>query len=364
MLRRNVETQPYGRCSVCSLQLKQCHAWQSNGYSFALVVLTLTMLLVPPGWPQALLGAVLLGVVVWQGLVNHQRTDELIHGQHRLMALTQELRGKQLLIEQQNANLAAEVHARTAELREANMRLAAANLELLELDKLRSAMLSTVSHELRTPLTGILGSAQNLRDGIAGGLTRAQREYVEMIEGDSARLIRVVNELLEWSRVQSGHSQVERASLALQPLVDEVFLLLRSAAESKGVRLEFIGDAASTIEGDADKLKQILINVVDNAVKFSPAGAAVQLRCESGPGGMRLFIADQGPGVAPEDAPRIFERFFRGHASDGTPGSGLGLAIARNLARLHGGDVTLQSKPDRERGSIFTVYLPAVGAAA
>ncbi|MBI5716606.1 MAG: HAMP domain-containing histidine kinase [Burkholderiales bacterium] len=363
VLRRNVETQPYGRCSVCSLQLKQCHAWQSNGYSFGLVVLTLALLLVPPGWPQTLVGAALLGVVVWQGLVNHKRTDELIHGQHRLMALTQELRGKQLVIEQQNTNLAAEVQARTAELREANMRLAAANLELIELDKLRSAMLSNVSHELRTPLTGILGSAQNLRDGIAGGLTQAQHEYVEMIESDSGRLIRVVNELLEWSRLQSGHGHVQRASLALQPLVDDVFMLLRPAAERKGVRLEFIASAASTIEGDADKLKQILINLVDNAIKFSPAGAAVQLRAEQGPGGLRLCIADQGPGIDPEDAPHIFERFFRGHASDGTSGSGLGLAIARNLARLHGGDLTLQPPSARERGSIFTLCLPAAGVA-
>ena len=133
VLRRNVETQPYGRCSVCSLQLKQCHAWQSNGWSFGLVVLALSLLLVPAGWPQKLVAAALLGVVLLQGLVNHKRTDDLIYGQHRLVGLTQELRGKQLLIEQQNENLAALVDARTAELRDANVRLAAANLELLEL---------------------------------------------------------------------------------------------------------------------------------------------------------------------------------------------------------------------------------------
>ncbi|HEY2929827.1 sensor histidine kinase [Piscinibacter sp.] len=361
VLRRNVKTQPYGRCSVCSLQLKQCHAWQSNGWSFALVVVTLSLLLVPPGWPQMLLAAALLGVVVWQGLVNHKRTDELIYGQHRLMALTQELRGKQLLIEQQNENLAAEVDARTAELREANVHLAAANLELLELDKLRSAVLSNVSHELRTPLTGILGSAQNLRDGIAGGLTQAQHEYVELIESDSGRLIRVVNELLEWSRLQSGHIQLHRASVAVQPLVDEVFMLLRPAAERKSVTLEY-ADGAASIEGDADKLKQILINLVDNAIKFSPEGASVRLHAEPGAGGLRILVEDCGVGVAPEDVPHVFERFFRGRSADGTPGSGLGLAIARNLARLHGGDITLQSAP--QRGSIFTLSVPNAGAAA
>jgi len=361
VLRRNVQTQPYGRCSVCTLQLKQCHAWQSNGYSFGLVVLALSLLLVPGGWPQKLLVALLLGVIVWQGLVNHKRTDELIHGAHRLMGLTQELRGKQLLIEQQNDNLAALVDARTAELRDANLRLAAANLELLELDQLRSAVLSNVSHELRTPLTGILGSAQNLRDGLAGGLTQAQQEYVQMIESDSGRLIRVVNELLEWGRLQAGHIQLQRAPVALYPLLDEVFMLLRPAAQRKAIKLELAdGDASVHVEADADKLKQILINLLDNAVKFSGPDASVQVRAEQAPGGLRVVVQDHGPGVSAEDVPHLFERFFRGRAASDTPGSGLGLAIAKNLARLHGGDITLKSAPGQ--GSVFTLNLPASAA--
>jgi signal transduction histidine kinase len=358
-----VQTQPYGRCSICTLQLKQCHAWQSNGYSFALVVLALTLLLAPAGWPQKLLVALLLGVIVWQGLVNHKRTDELIHGQHRLMGLTQELRGKQLLIEQQNDNLAALVDARTAELRDANMRLAAANLELLELDQLRSAVLSNVSHELRTPLTGILGSAQNLRDGLAGGLTQAQQEYVQMIESDSGRLIRVVNELLEWGRLQAGHIQLQRAPVALYPLLDEVFMLLRPAAQQKSVKLELAdGDASVHVEADADKLKQILINLLDNAVKFSRPDSSVQVRAEPAPTGLRILVEDHGPGVDAEDVPHLFERFFRGRSASTAPGSGLGLAIAKNLARLHGGDITLKSSPGS--GSIFTLNLPMAAATA
>ena len=360
LLRRNVGTQPYGRCSVCTLQLKQCHAWQSNGMSFALVVLLLSLLLVPPGWPQMLGVGMLLGVVVWQGLVNHKRTDELIYGQHRLMELTQELRGKQVVIEQQNSNLAALVDERTAELREANLHLAAANLELLELDKLRSALLSNVSHELRTPLTGILGSAQNLRDGLAGGLTREQHEYVEMIESDSGRLIRVVNELLEWGRLEAGHIRLECAPVAVRALVEEVFVLLRPAAERKAVMLELEG-SDTTVSADADKLKQVLINLLDNAIKFSRPQCAVRLAVASGPTGVRFTIQDQGPGIAAADVAHLFERFFRGRSADGTTGTGLGLAIARNLARLHGGDITLESSPDR--GSMFTLSLPAAALA-
>jgi signal transduction histidine kinase len=361
VLRRNVETQPYGRCSVCELQLKQCHAWQSNGMSFALVALALTLLLLPTGWPQQLVVALLLGVIVYQGLSNHRRTDELIYGAHRLMSLTQELRGKQLIIEGQNNALAAQVDARTAELRDSNMRLAAANLELLELDKLRSAVLSNVSHELRTPLTGILGSAQNLRDGLAGQLTQEQREYVQMIEKDSGRLIRVVNELLEWGRLQAGHIRLQREPVAIEPMLDEVFMVVRTTARGKEVHLEHEG-ASGQVAADADKLKQILINLVDNAVKFSPSGARVRVRAQGDRTGLRIDVDDQGPGIATEDLPHVFDRFYRGRNSDAAAGSGLGLAIAKNLARLHGGDIAVRSQPGR--GSTFTLSLPATGVPA
>lgn len=331
--------------------------------SFALVVLTLSLVLLPAGWPQQIVAAALLGVIVWQGLANHKRTDQLIYGQHRLMALTEELRGKQLLIEEQNANLAAQVEARTAELRDANVHLAAANLELLELDKLRSAVLSNVSHELRTPLTGILGSAQNLRDGLAGQLTDQQREYVHMIEHDSDRLIRVVNELLEWGRLQAGHINVQRAPVAVQPLLDDVFMLLRPVAQRKGVALEQAAcEPSLQAEADPDKLKQILINLVDNAVKFSPPDSCVRVCTKLDRAGLRIDVEDQGQGVAAEDAPHIFERFYRGGVAGTAPGSGLGLAIARNLARLHGGDISLKSQPGL--GSTFSLNLPTAGAAA
>ena len=321
------------------------------------MALALSLTLMPSGWPQRLIALALLGVIVWQGLANHKRTDDLIFGQHKLMALTQDLRGKQLVIESQNETLAAQVDARTSELRESNMRLAAANLELLELDKLRSAVLSNVSHELRTPLTGILGSAQNLRDGLAGSLTSAQQEYVGMIEKDSGRLIRVVNELLEWGRLQAGQIELHRSPVPLQSILAEVAMLLRPVADRKGVRLSMPdGESTVRVQADADKLKQIVINLVDNAVKFSPAESDVDVRVVASPQGVRILVEDHGPGVPPEDRPHLFERFYRGHATHTAAGSGLGLAIAKNLARLHGGDITLQS--GTAQGSVFVLSLP------
>jgi len=323
-------------------------------------VLALALLVVPAGWPQTGIVAALLGVVVGQGMVNHRRTDELIDGQHQLLEATQRLHGQQLVIEQQNASLASQVEARTVELRDANMHLAAANLELLELDRFRSAMLSNASHELRTPLTGILGSAQNLRDGVAGPLAAQQREYVQMIEHDSGRLIRVVNELLDAARVESGRVQLQREPIALHRLIDDVFGLLQPAAAQRGVALQRRGDEP-VVHADADKIRRVLINLLDNAIKFCRPQGLVRVSVTNVGEALSVAVEDQGPGIDAADLPHLFERFYRGRSADGTPGSGLGLAIARNLARLHGGDIALDGGSGR--GSRFVLSLPRIAAA-
>lgn len=180
-----------------------------------------------------------------------------------------------------------------------------------------------------------------------------------MIENDSGRLIRVTNELLEWGRLEGGNIRLHRRPLAVQALAEEVLMLLRPAAERKGVTLELEGCEA-TVSADADKLKQVLINLLDNAIKFSRPQCVVRLKIANGAGGLRVSVQDQGPGIAASDVPHVFERLFRARAAEGTNGAGLGLAIARNLARLHGGDIELDSAPDR--GSTFTLNLPAAAA--
>jgi signal transduction histidine kinase len=116
------------------------------------------------------------------------------------------------------------------------------------------------------------------------------------------------------------------------------------------------GGSAVRVQADADKLKQIVINLVDNAVKFSPPESCVDVRVETNHEGVKILVEDQGPGVPPEDRPRLFERYYRGQGAQTAAGSGLGLAIAKNLARLHGGDIALQSGAGQ--GSIFVLSLP------
>jgi signal transduction histidine kinase len=180
---------------------------------------------------------------------------------------------------------------------------------------------------------------------------------VGMIEKDSGRLIRVVNELLEWGRLQAGHIELHRLPVPLQPMLAEVAMLLRPVADRKGVRLSMPDDESTVrVQADADKLKQIVINLVDNAVKFSPPDSGVDVRIEINRQVVNIIVEDHGPGVSAEDRPHLFERFYRGQGAQAAAGSGLGLAIAKNLARLHGGDITLQA--GTAQGSIFVLSLP------
>src|SRR5262249_9514940 len=199
-LRRNVAVQPYGRCSVCSLQLHQCHAWQSSAMSFALVICILVPLFALDAWMVRASVAASLVLLVVQGMMNHKPTDELIFGEQSLARASERLRETNRQLEDARAGLEREVAARTDRLRETNVALARANLELAELAQRREHMILEVSHDLRTPLTSVKGAAENLLDGIAGRLEQSQREYVEIVRDHAGRLIDAINKLLDAAR--------------------------------------------------------------------------------------------------------------------------------------------------------------------
>ncbi len=341
VLRRNVKTQPYGRCTICTLQLSGCHAWQSNAFSFFVIVLALSSLLAPSGWLQAVCIAALLVTVVVQGMVDHKRTDELIDGAHKLQQLS--------------AGLETQVSDRTAELRASNRALAATNLELLELDRAREGLLANVSHELRTPLTSIRGAAQNLGDGVIGALAEAQRDYVSIIEQESRRLLKVVEDVLEATRPDRGRGRLARAEVDLRAVCAGTASSLRALAEERQVAIHVDGEPL-TVSADADKVRRIVDALTENALKFTDSGGTIDLRVVPRGAAAAIEVTDTGIGIDDDDLPHLFERFFRAKSGGERPGTGLGLAIARNLARLHGGDVEARSR--RGAGSTFTLVLP------
>ncbi len=220
---------------------------------------------------------------------------------------------------------------------------------------------ANVSHEIRTPLTSIEGFSQALLEGVVES-EGDRRRYLEIICRECRRLKRVLSQLLSLSRIDSGAWALRPEPLSPGPFLEGVARKVRPRAEEKGLRLEIgIDKPLRDVVVDADALEQVLTNLLENAVKFTPEGGTVALSAEFAPGGwLRVLVRDDGPGIPPEDLERIFDRFFRVERSRAQDqgGSGLGLSICRELVLLMGGRIHVWSEPGK--GSVFAVEIPPV----
>lgn len=228
--------------------------------------------------------------------------------------------------------------------------------ELAESDRMKNDFISSVSHELRTPLTAIKGWSETMTlcDPIQDKETVSRGLHV--INEEVSRLSHMVEELLDFSRIQSGRLKVKMEVMDLYAEVEQVTLILRERAAAAGVILRFDCPerASCVILGDADRLSQVLINVLDNAVKHSPPGSSIEISIEQSEKTVTLRVQDHGEGIRPEDLPRVKERFYKGLSSK--HGTGLGLAVADEIVRLHDGELNLQSTWGE--GTCVTVSLP------
>jgi signal transduction histidine kinase len=235
-----------------------------------------------------------------------------------------------------------------------------ANDRLKELDKMKSYFVSNVSHELRTPLTAIEGLADNMLDGITGYLNEKQVSYMSDIKASADRLARLIDDLLDLSRIERGSVELKPAKVSLATLIDEVTSSLRAVAEEKRVHLEVNGTNPNlTAWVDRDKIIQVLMNLIGNAVKFSPPQGKVSVTaCNLGDGWVQVSVTDAGPGIAAEEASKIFDEFYqiKKPGEEKTKGAGLGLPISKKLVELHGGSIWVESEPGK--GSNFSFTLP------
>jgi heavy metal sensor kinase len=217
---------------------------------------------------------------------------------------------------------------------------------------------ANVSHELRTPLTSIDGFAQAILDGTAADRD-SQIHAAQVIHEESDRLARLVDDLLDLARLDAGQMTFTRVPVDLNALVARVADRLSLRAQERGVRLENEVTGLPSVSGDGDWLAQVFTNLIDNALKHTPAGGIVRLRGEAHAAQVLVHVEDNGPGIPAEDLSRIFERFYqvdkarRGGVGRGT---GLGLAISREIVQAHGGQLTAISASGQ--GSRFTVQLP------
>jgi signal transduction histidine kinase len=226
--------------------------------------------------------------------------------------------------------------------------------ELEEVDRMRKDLVANVSHELRTPISALRALLENLIDGVEP----VERSTLETTLRQVERLGGLVEQLLELSKLESRAVPLDRARIDLRPVVEQVLEESRPQAESRGVNVTLDGDPEVGLRADEHRLHQVVANLVSNAVRHSPEGGRVLVSIAGDDGRARFEVADQGPGIAPDEAERVFERFYRSdHARTATEGgSGLGLAIARWIVELHGG--TIRAEPAQPHGCRMVVELP------
>ncbi|MFZ9885942.1 MAG: ATP-binding protein [Myxococcota bacterium] len=266
------------------------------------------------------------------------------------------------------------------ELQEKARTLREANERLQELDKLKSNFLATVSHELRTPLTSVIGYSEMLLEGMAGELNEEQREYVGTIMEKGETLLGLIGQILDVSRVESGNLRMHIAEVDLQEVLRRASTSVVPQAAKKEIALDFaIEPHLKSFPADGEKIGQVLVNLLGNAVKFTPQGGTVRLRADYQLGGrrtpvaadeaddlfggdderfVRIVVEDTGVGIPADKCEAVFDRFFQ---VDNTStrefgGTGLGLSIVKSFVEGHGGDVWCES--DTGKGAKFTILLP------
>lgn len=225
------------------------------------------------------------------------------------------------------------------------------------LENIRQEFLSNISHELRTPLTSILAFVETLEEG---GLDDAEnnRHFLSVIRRNGERMRNLIADILELSQIEAGTITLTRQTVKLSHVVDEIMTSLSSMAAEREINLENRVSASSQLLADAKRLEQMLTNLIDNAVRFNRRGGSVTVTDEALADRYLINVSDTGEGIGQKELHRIFERFYRVDRARTREvgGTGLGLAIVKHLARLHGGEVTVESEPGA--GTTFTIDLP------
>jgi signal transduction histidine kinase len=269
------------------------------------------------------------------------------------------------------ANLDQIVRQRTRALAESEAQLRAKNVELEKQRKMQAEFISIAAHELRTPLTSIVGYIDLFSEGRFGDLPPLIERPLSSVRRNAHRLKRLVDEMLELSRIDAGRLVLRREQVDLGDVVRDVVTELLPLARARKQKLETHIDKVETVDADHDKLHQIAVNLVSNAIRYTPESGEIAIRVDEAPrerypgGWARLRVRDNGIGIAEEDRQRIFEPFMhpkpsKHHTSVGPDSAGLGLYIARALIDLHGGLITVDSQPDVF--TEFTVLIPIHGS--
>jgi two-component system phosphate regulon sensor histidine kinase PhoR len=228
--------------------------------------------------------------------------------------------------------------------------------EMKRVEQVRRDFVANVSHELRTPLAALKSVIETLQGGAVEDRDLA-RDFLSRADSEVDRLVQMVEELLELSRIESGEVPMRHEPVDMAAIVWSAAERLRPQAQRQGLSLSVkVAGGLPAVMGDAVRLERAVINLIQNSLKFTPAGGCVDVEAHADSGSLSVIVSDTGVGIEPEDLPRVFERFYKGDRARGGAGSGLGLALVKHTAEAHGGAVRVESEPGK--GSRFTLSVP------
>lgn len=285
-----------------------------------------------------------------------EREDEIGVLADSFNNMIDQLKASREKIEAWNRELEASVLERTRELEEKHDELERAYETLKTLDKAKDDFLSLVSHELRTPLSSILLYSEMLLDGLADS-EETRTEFLTTIVDNCKRLTRLINDVLDLSKIEAGRMRFKLDRLVFRDVLAETLNSLKPSIEAKNIRFEF-NDKANGLRlwGDHDKVIQVLTNVISNAVRFTPEQGSITVSLERAEHMGLVTVTDTGKGIAPEDIPRVFDRFGQLESIDHhSHGSGLGMTISRSIIERLGGEIWIESEPDKGTSVFFTL---------
>jgi signal transduction histidine kinase len=246
----------------------------------------------------------------------------------------------------QNARLYREIEVKSRELEAASRH--------------KSEFLANMSHELRTPLNAIIGFSEVLAERMFGEVNDKQAEYLADILESGRHLLSLINDILDLSKIEAGRMELEPTTFHLPSAIENALTLVRERAQRHGITLgRTVDERLGMIDADERKVKQVLLNLLSNALKFTPEGGRIDVRAAARDDAVEISVTDTGVGIAPEDQATVFEEFRQvGSAAKKVEGTGLGLAISRKFIELHGGRIWVESQVDKGSTFAFTLPLP------
>jgi signal transduction histidine kinase len=357
-------------CFVTWIVFQSSQARTGPNYPLAFLTLSILIWVAVRLGPRETVTAILLcaGIAIWGTLrgsgpfarINQHESLLLLQAFIAVIAVTAlvlavgvaERRRVEQDLDELNQTLERRIQDRTSTLQ-------ATVEQLQEFDRLKSAFVGVVSHELRTPLTSIKSLSENLQEELAGPLNEKQKHYASRIQFNADRLTRMLNELLDLSKIEAGKMELRPMVLSLHDLLADLAEVFQPIAQRKPIMMDVAPmESLPKIRADRDKLYEVLANLLENAIKFTPPGGRVHVSAQVlDDRYIKMNVSDTGCGISEEHLPKIFDKFYRAQAGSGhVAGSGLGLAIAKGLIELHGGTVAVESTAGE--GSHFSFTLP------